>query len=143
MPAKGFRKTHCLRGHLRSSTKRACQTCQRERYTPEGDKSRKTRHLRLLEIKAQVLSHYGKDENLHCSWPDCIEVDIDILTLDHINNDGYKDRNGNKGASKLYARLIRECFPTGFQTLCANHQLKKEILRRRSLMEVPIHADRK
>ena len=30
----------------------------------------------------------------------------------------------------MYAWIIRNNFPEGFRTLCANHQLKKEINRR-------------
>lgn len=143
LPIKGFKKSHCLRGHLRE-TSGPCKICQKARsHNPEDSCHKIKRNRRLQEIKTQVLSYYGKDKHLHCSWPDCIETDLDVLTLDHIANDGYKDRNGNKDATKLYARLIREQFPVGFQTLCANHQLKKELLRRRSLLEVPTHADRK
>lgn len=140
MPSKGFRKALCIRGHNRLGTNKACKECIQLLYRAENTEHKQKRHCRLLNIKKTVLSFYGKNQTLHCNWPCCDEIDIDVLTLDHIKNDGYKDRHGNKGASKLYAKLIREQFPEGFQTLCANHQLKKEILRRCSLLEVSIHA---
>lgn len=141
MPPKGFRKSHCINGHIRNpeNTGKACKQCIKT--YGESSKQKKKRHSRLLEIKVKVLSYYGKQGLSQCNWPECLETDIDTLTLDHIENDGYKDRNVNKGSSKLYSRLIRECFPKGFQTLCANHQLKKEIMRRRSLLEVSSHAE--
>lgn len=144
MPSKGSRKSHCVRGHLRTEEnidkRGACKLCERI-HNEETPLRKYKRHKRLIENKRQVLSHYSENDFPCCCWPDCVEFDLDVLTLDHINNDGYKDRDGNKGASKLYARLIRECFPAGFQTLCANHQLKKEILRRRSLLEVSTHVE--
>ena len=145
MPIKGSRKTHCIRGHLRTyenvDKRGACRLCTKELYETELPIKKQKRHEKLVQNKVQVLSFYGNNSTLHCCWPECAETDIDVLTLDHVANDGYKDRNGNKGASKLYARLIREQFPAGFQTLCANHQLKKEIKRRRSLLEVSAHVE--
>jgi hypothetical protein len=80
-----------------------------------------------IELKLQVLSHYGKNEKLECCWPDCGVTDLDLLTLDHQNNDGAKDRKqGN-----LYRRVRNAGFPTGFQTLCWNHQWKKQMIRLR------------
>jgi hypothetical protein len=59
------------------------------------------------------------------------------LTIDHINNDGWaerkKHRTGKTGGA-VYHRLRHKKFPTGYQTLCMNHQLKKEILRKRALI---------
>jgi hypothetical protein len=82
--------------------------------------------------KITVLTHYGKEGMLQCCWEDCRETDVDVLTIDHINNDGNHRKNGASSSGKdLHKRLIREGFPKGFQTLCANHQLKKELIRRR------------
>lgn len=147
MPVKGSLKSHCVHGHVRTpenvDIRRACKLCAKKRIHVLGPEMKVARHARLIVNKIQVLSHYGNNGVLGCRWPGCRETDLDVLTLDHIANDGYKDRNGNKGASKLYARLIRERFPLGFQTLCANHQLKKELMRRRSLWEVPTHVEQR
>jgi|SRR5208282_1898576 len=83
-----------------------------------------------LNDKIACLSHYGKDGKLQCCWPGCPENDIDVLTIDHINNDGHHRKGGISG-HQLYKKLVKSNFPEGFQTLCANHQLKKELLRRR------------
>ena len=81
----------------------------------------------LAEDKIAVLSHYGKEGNLQCCWPECVIIDPDMLSLDHIKNDGGEHRRRVKGASGryLYHLLIRDGFPEGYQTLCMNHQFKK------------------
>jgi hypothetical protein len=61
-----------------------------------------------------------------------------MLSLDHINNDGALDRkNGSRGGGGIatYQRVRKQGFPDGFQTLCHNHQWKKELMRRRELRE--------
>jgi hypothetical protein len=85
-----------------------------------------------LKIKIEVLTHYGPSNNLRCCWPDCKVTDTDILSLDHVADDGAIDRKVRGAGHKLYLRLRRDDYPSGFQTLCANHQTKKEMLRRRA-----------
>lgn len=85
-------------------------------------------------LKLDVLSHYGPSGNLQCNWPECTVIDVDMLSLDHVNNDGAQDRkNIQRGGSgcPLYSRVRKAGFPDGFQTLCHNHQWKKELMRRR------------
>jgi hypothetical protein len=106
-----------------------CESC-----TVRLNKRNVERHK---NIKTEVLSHYGLDGKLQCCWSDCKVIDIDMLTLDHIENDGAAHRkgytrSGRGGGSKLYDLLIREGFPEGFQTLCANHNLKKHLMISRS-----------
>jgi hypothetical protein len=81
------------------------------------------------EVKLEVLSHYGPDGKVQCSWNGCTVIDPDMLSLDHVNNDGCNDSRGT--GSRLYQKLKNEQFPSGFQTLCHNHQWKKELMRRR------------
>ena len=83
--------------------------------------------------KAKVLAHYSPNGVLGCSWEGCSITDIDMLSLDHINNDGAKDRRDTNGASgdSLYRKAEQAGFPETFQTLCFNHQMKKERLLRR------------
>jgi hypothetical protein len=84
---------------------------------------------RWTRWKAEVLAHYGRDGKLRCVWEDCLVDDIDMLSLDHKENNGTAERK--KYGSGLYLYL-RKTFPEGYQTLCHNHQWKKEIVRRRS-----------
>lgn len=87
------------------------------------------RELRL-ENKIHVLTYYGKNGKLQCSWPDCEVTDVDLLTLDHVNNDGHLDRR----RKDMYENFSNGEVPKGdFQTLCWNHQWKKELMRRRDI----------
>ena len=87
-----------------------------------------------LNLKLKVLTHYGPNGELRCSWPNCDVTDLDMLTLDHAENNGATDRRKNRCGcgAKLYRRLRRELFPKGFQTLCGSHQLKKKIMFERT-----------
>jgi hypothetical protein len=91
----------------------------------------------LQSLKTEVLTHYGNGR-LKCVVRGCKVQDLDMLTLDHVKNDGGKHREslGRKaGGASVYVDLKRRGFPEGHQTLCANHQLKKEIMRCRRLRE--------
>ena len=88
-----------------------------------------------IDIKLKTLSRYGFNGKLQCCWPDCRVNDIDMLSLDHIYNNGREDRKNWKSPAgvNFYRRLIKKGFPEGFQTLCLNHQSKKELMRRREV----------
>jgi hypothetical protein len=86
---------------------------------------------RAMAQKIMVLTRYSKNRQLCCAWNGCQITDVDMLTLDHVKNDGAKHR-AQIGRGHTYQWVIRHNFPKGFQTLCGSHQLKKEVLRRRS-----------
>lgn len=87
--------------------------------------------LRKLAV-INVLSN-GEGTCRHCG-----HGDIDVLCLDHVNDDGAMHRGSSKTnklcGSKLYSWLIRTGYEAGkaFQVLCANCNLKKEVLRQRA-----------
>lgn len=84
--------------------------------------------------KIEVLSHYGLSGKLQCNWADCSITDVDMLSIDHTNNDGAEDRRNSirgQGGIQTYHKLKLLGYPDGFQTLCYNHQWKKEMNRRR------------
>lgn len=86
------------------------------------------------EVKTEVLTHYGPDGKLQCAWPGCDITDLDMLSLDHINNDGARERKyaaRGGGGVATYHRVRKLNYPIGYQTLCHNHQWKKELMRRR------------
>ena len=83
------------------------------------------------EIKLEVLAHYGPDKELRCSFKSCVVSDPDMLTIDHINNDGAADRR-SLGGKEIYRRLKARGYPDGHQTMCWN-QWKKEMMRRGEL----------
>lgn len=85
-------------------------------------------------LKIKCLAYYGPEKKVQCSYPKCDIVDSDMLSLDHINNDGANHRKRlSANGSGLYHWLKKNGFPQGFQTLCFNHQWKKELNRRRLL----------
>jgi len=67
----------------------------------------------------------------------CGEGDIDVLCLDHIADNGAAHRleiGGHRG-QQLYKMLKKQKYPEGYQVLCANCNLKKELIRKRSLCD--------
>ena len=94
------------------------------------DINRQRRELRLF-LRLQILEHYGKEGKLLCCWDGCGVVDPDMLTIDHIENDGAEDRRNHNSGVEFMRKLKKNGFPDGYQTLCWNHQWKKEMARRR------------
>jgi len=89
---------------------------------PNRERSRRYDRNSGFRRKLKVFSHYG----LECSG--CGESDIDVLSIDHVNNDGAEHRlTIGKGGSAFYSWLINNGFPSGFQTLCMNCNLSKRI----------------
>lgn len=83
------------------------------------DKAEYLRELRL-ERKNIVFSHYGWKCNC------CGESEHKFLSIDHVNNDGYKERKGRGGSSDIiYRKIIIENFPDTYQVLCYNCNLGK------------------
>ncbi len=103
---------------------------KRELNKKSAHKLRRTRrdyinnYQRVLRAKNKeiVLERYGKE----CAC--CGEINQGFLTMDYINNNGYKHRKKlGGGGSILYAWLIRNKFPGGYQTLCMNCNFGKRI----------------
>ena len=73
-------------------------------------------------IKVECLEHYG---GLQCS---CGEGDDDVLTLDHVNDDGarHREETGTRGQN-FYHMLRKSGFPNDppLQVMCLNCQIKK------------------
>jgi hypothetical protein len=74
-----------------------------------------------IGLKISILTHYGNGK-LVCVQ--CGEKRLPCLSIDHVNNDGYtqKDLKG----SHLYRKLRVLNYPLGFQTLCMNCQFIKK-----------------
>lgn len=88
-----------------------------------------------LKNKMIVISHYTYGKNT-CVWNEgCNISDPDMLAVDHINNNGAEHRkqffNSTGSGIVLYRWIIINNFPEGFQILCHNHNIKKELIRRR------------
>ena len=89
------------------------------------------------ELKSKAIAFYSNGASA-CVW--CGFKDLDALCLDHINDDGAADRKRRKIAgrgntvsgSRTYEALYKAGFPPGYQVLCANCNMIKEVRRRRS-----------
>lgn len=83
------------------------------------------------DAKLKALAIHGPNGQVRCSWTGCMITDPDMLSLDHVNDDGRKRRAaGEPRGNGLYRIACKKKF-SDLQTLCANHNLKKELIRRR------------
>jgi hypothetical protein len=96
----------------------------RQMYKKHAHKKRKTKRVHREVVKEIVLHMYGSK----CTT--CGEDNPSFLAIDHVNNDGHTNR---KPSHVLYREIIRDGFPTKFQLLCHNCNLKKEIAHKRSM----------
>ncbi|KKN98879.1 hypothetical protein LCGC14_0141200 [marine sediment metagenome] len=73
-----------------------------------------------IKLKFSVFQHYGGKCQV------CKEIDMDVLAIDHINNDGAEHRKQLKlQGTTIYRWLAKNNFPSGFQVLCYNCNIKK------------------
>lgn len=105
--------------------KRTCAAWY-QKNRAKADINAKNYHRRLKQI---VVYGYGGK----CAI--CGIDDIDVLTIDHVNDNGAQQRK-ERGRSRemghgLLTRLRNECFPSEYQVLCANCNMRKENMRRR------------
>jgi len=100
-----------------------CKPCykmnQREKSKGwyERNREAKKHYLRqkYADHKRMVFDHYGK--KCEC----CSEAEPLFLTIDHMDNDGYKHRkSANTSHHDIYGWLVRNGFPERFQVLCMN-----------------------
>jgi hypothetical protein len=78
------------------------------------ERSRKNR-LRYQQLRRTCVEHYGNS----CAC--CGESREPFLAIDHINNDGAKQRKKDKlYAERFYKWLIHNNFPEGYRILCHN-----------------------
>ena len=98
----------------------SCEFCR--------DKEKIYRKGKRLRNKQDVVQHYGG----RCAC--CGEVRISMLTIDHINNDGARQRTelfGKRtggGSMGFYNWIRRNGYPPSLQVLCGSCQLSKAIL---------------
>jgi hypothetical protein len=80
------------------------------------------------EAKRSIVDHYGGK----CVC--CGITDICFLSVDHINNDGFKDRDRKDGTKRknrvsgyiFYKKIIKDNFPNNLQILCFNCNTAKQ-----------------
>ena len=94
----------------------------RERYNA-------SKYIYRDKIKMEGLSIYSNGE-IKCKQ--CGETDIDVLCLDHIENNGADHRKElgiaarGRNGSNTYETLKKAGWPPGLQVLCANCNMRKQ-----------------
>ncbi len=89
------------------------------------DKVKASNIRRSLEVKTEVITHYG---NGKCACVNCGFKDIRALSIDHINGGGNQERKRfNISGKGMYYWLKKNNLPIGYQTLCMNCQFIKRM----------------
>jgi hypothetical protein len=105
------------------------------KYNQDHPEDPKTACIRLNalreNLKREVLTHYGKCGTLNCCWKSCTVSDLDMLSLDHKDNDGAQYRHFVGKGTDVYRWAKKHNYPKGLQTLCGSHQLKKLCVQKR------------
>jgi hypothetical protein len=81
-------------------------------------------------LKIEVLKHYSDTSYPRCRV--CHVTDLNLLSIDHINEDAKHHKQGEHCPGSLARYLkIRKDWPTDLQVLCHNHNMKKMMIHRR------------
>jgi len=94
----------------RDSNRQLCANCAKIR--------RKQSKARCRILRAQVLNAFGRVCNC------CGEPEERFLTLDHVNNDGFKERD-KRSTDKIYQRSLLPEYQGEYQILCWNCNMGK------------------
>ena len=78
------------------------------------EKNKLQRRRRRLRLRDQILDAYGHA----CAC--CGETTREFLAIDHVNNDGHKDRREDSSDIRRFQKIIADGFPDRFQLLCHN-----------------------
>ena len=89
-----------------------------------SEKQNSRAHQEREQLRLQAMTHYSEGKPI-CAWVQCTIDDLDLLTIDHMNNDGAKHRR-MIGHGNICRWLRQNNYPPGFQVLCYNHQILKE-----------------
>lgn len=104
-----------------------CKKCIIDMGKTDVGRERKCRaakkHSRKLKI--ETMNAYGG-----CFCNICNENDLNVLTIDHVNNDGWYERRlilkgANRAGNTAYAYLRKMGYPAGYQVLCFNCNMAK------------------
>jgi hypothetical protein len=111
------------REHARQSRNRKLANGSPEEVAAIRQAERDKTNRLNARCKEQVFAAYG---GYKCSC--CGETEPMFLSIDHIDNDGAKERKSGLYAGSgtaFYGWLRKNGFPTGYQVLCMNCQIGK------------------
>ncbi len=98
----------------------SCRVCRNEQFRDAENARTKAKHRRDREA---ALRHYSSGGPIICRC--CGESQIEMLSLDHISNDGAQHRKSEPAARSLPTYLRSRDFPPGYQVLCLNCNIAK------------------
>lgn len=104
------------RAELRVKARERMQDIERKQAHSERGKAR----VRLLKNDA-IAAYGGPACSCNHNGTPCGPHPIEFLAIDHINGEG-KSAN-EQGGYRLYSRLKKEGYPSGFRVLCHNCNL--------------------
>lgn len=94
-------------------------------YNREAERIRynRTKKIKYKVLKLEIFTHYsGGTPKCAC----CGETIIEFLSIDHINNDGAKQRRENKTQGiRFYYWIKQNNYPNDLQVLCMNCNFAK------------------
>jgi len=130
------RKTICDRCYGKIPRKRLCVECGNTHSTrwSRNEKGVICHKCEMVlyrrKVKLEVLTHYSKGKPV-CNEKDCDVNDIDMLALDHTNNDGalHRKKVGAITGIFMYEWAKKNNYPKMFGVLCWNHNIKKQLNR--------------
>lgn len=143
--------------HIRmKGLRRTCSECERTRNQQYKDEHREeyrknskawrkkhrievnaTQRIYRAKIRNLVLDHYGG------ACVCCGETERCFLSLDHINNDGYKYRlKTGRRIGNFYYFAQRHGFPSDLQILCHNCNMAKAAYKRCPHQKSAIYSSR-
>lgn len=119
---------------------KVCSLCKNEKLlsffairTDNKNKIRRTECRTCINFRTKMLWRRTRKEIFdYYGWvcKCCGESEPVFMTLDHINNDGYKDKNpggSKKSGKELYLLVKKQGFPDKYQTLCHNCNFAKKL----------------
>ena len=89
-------------------------------YKKKRDVYRAKNYSREQKLRQEAITHYGS-KCVHCG-----EIELVVLTIDHIKDDGAVHRKTLKG-KVIFKWLKDNKYPEGFQVLCRNCNWRKWI----------------
>ena len=104
----------------------------RERYSKNREEFKKSVTFRHSLNKIAVMMHYSKGK------PKCVKCKEDnllFLNIDHIRGRKAEGHDSKMTSGQLYRFLLKNNFPKNYQVLCFNHNLIKEIQRKKNLKQ--------
>lgn len=101
-------------------------------YEEHREEHKENLRIWAQKIRLEILQKYSGE------YPKCAHCgtdDLEVLTIDHINNDGAEHRRSIKlpAGTAFYYWLRNNSYPKGFQVLCRNCNYKKLLQHRRDL----------